>query len=84
MMISGLPVMCGNAGQWEYSVPLNSSTADCCIKTSMCSPPPAESEDSLMELMQYNAADHLGHIMGGESVYYRCNIIISNNHQLLV
>lgn len=68
----GLPVMCGNNGGWEYSIPLNSSSADVCVETQMCPEPPGESGDGLMELMPYNPVDHSGQIMGGESVYYKC------------
>ena len=35
----GLPVMCGNQGQWEYSAAYNESLADGCTETAMCDAP---------------------------------------------
>ena len=69
----GLPIMCGNGGQWEYPVSYNESLVDGCTQTPMCDAPPAESGDHLLTLLPYDPIDHTGKIAGGYSVFYQCS-----------
>ena len=76
----GLPITCGNQGQWEMEYDLYSISP--CTKTPMCSKPLAESPSGDLQLLPYSPIDHQGSVMGGEYVYYKCrddNMMLNDN-----
>ena len=67
----GLPIMCGNKGNWEISATYNESLVDGCKVTPTCPPPPQQSNDGNLLLQPYTPVDYTGNIMGGTPVYYK-------------